>query len=151
MVTTIHKEGSSDSQYELHRPLVSKPSRLTRVTVCDPMYRCWVCGQDIRPLIILPLIIAPPLFIEVSVPSQESEWSCMCVLLYRFYLFLRFLYWILELYRQCGIFVYHFIRERVLHKQFIFSAGNEFSAVQDNLHMLNLEHFQFLLFDIPNA
>jgi hypothetical protein len=31
---------------------------LTRVTVCDPMYRCWACGQDIRPLIILPLIIA---------------------------------------------------------------------------------------------
>jgi hypothetical protein len=43
---------------------------------------------------------------------------------------------------------YHFIRERVLHKKFIFSAGNEFSAVQDNLPMLNLEHFQFLLFDI---
>ena len=61
------------------------------------------------------------------------------------------LYWILKLYRQCGIFVYHFIRERVLHKKFIFSAGNEFSAVQDNLPMLNLEHFQFLLFDIPNA
>ena len=63
---------------------------MTRVTVCDPMYRCWACGQDIRPLIILPLIITLPLFIEVSVSSQESEWSCMCVILYRLYLFLRF-------------------------------------------------------------
>ena len=90
MVTTIHKEGSSDSQYELHRPLVSKPSQLTRVTVSDPMYRCWACGQVLRLLFILPLIIALSLFIEVSVPSQESEWSCICVLLYRFYLFLRF-------------------------------------------------------------
>jgi hypothetical protein len=73
MVTTIHKWGSSEIWYELHRPLVSKPSQLTRVTVCDPMYGCWVCGQDKRPLFILPLILAPPLFIEVSVPSQESE------------------------------------------------------------------------------
>jgi hypothetical protein len=44
-------------------------------------------------------------------------------------LFVWFLYWLLELYRQCGIFVFHFIRERVRHKKFIFSAGNEFRAV----------------------
>ena len=25
-------------------------------------------------------ILAPPSFIEVPVPSQESEWSCICVL-----------------------------------------------------------------------
>ena len=96
----------------MHRPLVSKPSQLTRVNVCDPMYRCWACGQDIRSLIILPLIIAPPLFIEVSVPNQESEWSCSCVLLYRVYLILRCLYWILELYRQCGIFVFFILLEK---------------------------------------
>jgi hypothetical protein len=50
--------------------LVSKPSQLTRVTVSDPMYRCWACGQVLRLLFILPLIIALSLFIEVSVPSQ---------------------------------------------------------------------------------
>ena len=28
--------------------------------------------------------LPPPLFIEVPIPSQESEWSCLCVLEYRF-------------------------------------------------------------------
>ena len=26
------------------------------------------------------IIVTPPLFIEVPVPSQESDWSCICVL-----------------------------------------------------------------------
>ena len=38
-----------------------------------------------------------PLCIEVSVPSQESDRSCIGVLGYRFCLFLRFCYWFLEL------------------------------------------------------
>ena len=37
------------------------------------------------------------LCIVVSVPSQESDWSCIGVLGYRFCLFLRFCYWFLEL------------------------------------------------------
>ena len=71
MVTTIHKKGSSDSQYELHRPLVSKPSQLTRVTVSDPMYRCWACDQVLRPLIILPLIIAPSLLLKCVYKARK--------------------------------------------------------------------------------
>ena len=35
--------------------------------------------------------LTPPLFIEVYIPRQDSERSCMCVLSYRFLLhFLRF-------------------------------------------------------------
>jgi hypothetical protein len=48
---------------------------------------------------------------------QESERSCIsvlevmyfCVKSYRFCSFLRFFYWILEMFLQCGIFVFHFI------------------------------------------
>ena len=40
--------------------------------------------------------LTPPLFIEVPVPSQESDSSCICVLPISTSL-------ILELFRQCGI------------------------------------------------
>ena len=39
--------------------------------------------------------LTPPHFNKVSAQREESEF------------FLRFFYWILELFRQCGIFVYH--------------------------------------------
>jgi hypothetical protein len=47
------------------------------------------------------------LFIEVPVPSQESE-SCICVLGDQFCPFLWFFYWILERFRQCCIFSFLF-------------------------------------------
>ena len=50
--------------------------------------------------------LTPPHLIEVLVPGQESERSCICVFregANRFCLFLRFFYWILELFRQCGM------------------------------------------------
>ena len=43
-------------------------------------------------------------FIQVPVPRQESEHHVFVHLKYRFCLFLRFRYLILELFRQCGIF-----------------------------------------------
>jgi len=43
-------------------------------------------------------------FIEVPVPSPESERSYICVRDIDFCLFLWFIYWILELFRQCGVF-----------------------------------------------
>jgi hypothetical protein len=47
------------------------------------------------------------LFIEAPVPSQESEWSCICV---NFWLFLQFLYWILDLFFDSVVFlVFHLI------------------------------------------
>jgi hypothetical protein len=63
-----------------------------------------------------------PLFTEVPVPSQESEHSCVCVLVgidfASFYDFsigfwncsdsVVFFYWVLELFRQCGIFLLGF-------------------------------------------
>ena len=142
MVTTIHKEGSSDSQYELHRPLVSKPSQLTRVTVSDPMYRCWACGQVLRLLFILPLIIALSLFIEVSVPSQESEWSCICVLLYRFYLFLRFCigFW------NCTdsvVSLFFILFEKGYDTKSLYFL-RVMNAAQCKIIYFNLEHFLFL-------
>ena len=47
--------------------------------------------------------LAPPLFIYVYVPRQESEWSCIC--LQGVSIFLWFLYWILRFFRQCSIFL----------------------------------------------
>ena len=45
---------------------------------------------------------APPLFIEVPVPSQECERSCICVLELSILLFFgRRFDWILEMLRQC--------------------------------------------------
>jgi hypothetical protein len=49
--------------------------------------------------------LTPPLFIEVPVPSLESERSCICVLP------LRFSFWILEMFRLSSIFLaFHFIQ-----------------------------------------
>ena len=50
---------------------------------------------------------SPPLFIEVTVPSQERERSCICVLRGISCLFQRFVCWILELFRHC--FFFHFM------------------------------------------
>jgi hypothetical protein len=52
--------------------------------------------------------LTPPLFIEVLVAIQESEWSCLYGHVYGCYrcpfrFFLWLLYWILEMFRQCGI------------------------------------------------
>jgi hypothetical protein len=52
--------------------------------------------------------LTPPLFIEVSVPSQGSERSYICVRDIDLS-FLLFWYWILEPFRQCGMLVFfHF-------------------------------------------
>ena len=51
----------------------------------------------------------PVLFIEVSVLSQESDWSCIYVLGVSFLsLFLRIWYLIMELFRQFGILCFSF-------------------------------------------
>ena len=42
-------------------------------------------------------------FIEVPVPRQESEQSCICVLEVSILLLSAIFYWILELFRQCCI------------------------------------------------
>ena len=47
----------------------------------------------------------PQFFIEVPVPSQESERSCICVLGVSNLLLLT----IMELFRQCGIFCFNYI------------------------------------------
>ena len=48
--------------------------------------------------------LTPPLLIEVSVPSQTNEPSCICVLGVSNWHFLWFFYWILEYFRQSSIF-----------------------------------------------
>ena len=45
------------------------------------------------------LALTPPRFIEVPVPTKESEHSCICVL--RFASFYDFFCWVLEMFRQC--------------------------------------------------
>ena len=51
--------------------------------------------------------LVPQLLIEVPVPSQENERSCICVEGNRVYLL--FFYWILKLFSQCGVYIYLFI------------------------------------------
>jgi hypothetical protein len=50
--------------------------------------------------------LSPPLlFIEVSVPSQESQRLCICVLAVSMLsLFLRYFYYIVELFQECDYF-----------------------------------------------
>ena len=49
-----------------------------------------------------------PLFIQVSVPSQESQRSRICVLWYQFCLLLRYVYWIMKMFQRCGNFLVEF-------------------------------------------
>ena len=50
--------------------------------------------------------LTPPLLIEVFVPNQDSQRSCICVLGTWFDLFLQFFYWNLELVRHRGTFIF---------------------------------------------
>jgi hypothetical protein len=52
--------------------------------------------------------LTQPLSIEVSVPRQESERSCIYVLGVSFFLFLRYFNLIFELIRQSGISCFSF-------------------------------------------
>ena len=66
----------------------------------DQIYREEVWAHTIN--------LTPPLFIEVSVPSQGSERSYICVRDIDLS-FLLFWYWILEPFRQCDMLVFFFI------------------------------------------
>jgi len=65
-------------------------------------------------------LIPPPIFIEVFVPSQESEQSCIWVL------GVSNFFWILELFRQCDIFCF-----------FYFNTVHETHAVQTKQSSVN--------------
>lgn len=57
-------------------------------------------------------ILTAPRFIKAHQPSQERTQSCVCVRVLWISilpLFLRFVYWVLERFRQCAIFVFHII------------------------------------------
>ena len=53
--------------------------------------------------------LTPPLFIEVSVPSKKNERSCITLLGVSGFHLSWFFYWFLELFRQLGFFLFHFI------------------------------------------
>lgn len=56
--------------------------------------------------------LTPSRFIKAHQPSQERTQSCVCVRVLWISilpLFLRFVYWVLERFRQCAIFVFHII------------------------------------------
>ena len=54
--------------------------------------------------------LTTPLLCEVPVPSQESEQSCIFMLMLSILpLLLRFVDWNLDLFRQCGIFVLFYL------------------------------------------
>ena len=66
--------------------------------VCyNEIYLCWTHIAS----------LTPPLLIEVFVPNQDSERSCICVLLGTWLdLFLQLFYWNLELDRHRGTFIF---------------------------------------------
>ena len=47
----------------------------------------------------------------INVPRQESERSCICVLGVSIFPLPMIFNWILELFRQCGIFCFRFMIE----------------------------------------
>jgi hypothetical protein len=66
----------------------------------------FISGKHLHDRIISPRweVLIPPLFIEVSVLSQESEQSCiMCVSAIDF---ACFYYFSIRFFRQCGIFYF---------------------------------------------
>ena len=52
--------------------------------------------------------LTPSLFLEVPVPNEESERLCICVLDVSIVPLVTIFYWILELLRECRIYVCHF-------------------------------------------
>ena len=65
--------------------------------------------------------LMPPLFIEVPVPRQESERSCICVLGGSILsLFLRFLEWISELFWQCTILICFSFHYCLLYRTYMY-------------------------------
>ena len=83
-------------------------------------------------------------FIEVPVPCQESEHHLFVRLRYRFCLFLRFRYLILELFRQCGIFfTFHFFMlhwNQRLRGVFIYLNSFANSSKGSNLKIILFHH-----------
>ena len=53
--------------------------------------------------------LRPPFLMKLPVPRQDSERSCICVRSIDFASFYDFDIWILELFRQTELFVFHFI------------------------------------------
>ena len=75
------------------------------------------CPFLIAPLVFSHVYLIPPHFIEVPVPSQESERSCICMLVVSLWLcFYDFSIGLWNCFRQCGIFLFsiyychHYIR-----------------------------------------
>jgi cellulose synthase/poly-beta-1,6-N-acetylglucosamine synthase-like glycosyltransferase len=83
----------------------------TRRRKTNYVYRTWRLIQNNLEVWAHKTSLTPPCFIEVPVPepSQQSERPCICVSGHRFCLFLPFFYKILELFRECGIFLFLFI------------------------------------------
>jgi len=75
--------------------------------------------------------LTPPLFIEVSVSSQESERSCIFVLEVSNLSLSTIFHWILELFRQCCIFWFWNCSDSVVFFVFL-----DFGAVPAVLYFL---------------
>jgi hypothetical protein len=68
--------------------------------------------------------LIPPPFIEMPVPSQESDPSCICVSGVGFTSFYDFFYWVSELLRHCGIFcIFHFIIWQIITMTHLFGVS----------------------------
>ena len=65
------------------------------------------CPFLIAPLVFSHVYLIPPHFIEVPVPSQESERSCICMLVISLWLcFYDFSIGLWNCFRQCGIYLF---------------------------------------------
>ena len=78
--------------------------------------------------------LTPPRFIEVPVIRQESERSCTCVLgVLVMPLFLRFLYLILEMFRQCVLFHFYCWWFKIYRMIGLFVSLMVFNATFNNI------------------
>ena len=80
--------------YPVQVSVQSKGSERSCICVLEIMYLCQ--RSCICVLEVMYLCVRGHVFV--------CQRSCFCVLGYRFDLFLRFVYWILDLFRQCGFF-----------------------------------------------
>ena len=102
--------------YPVQVSVQSKGSERSCICVLEIMYLCQrscICVLEVMYLCVRGHIfvcqrsricVLEVMYLCVRGHVFVCQRSCFCVLGYRFDLFLRFVYWILDLFRQCGFF-----------------------------------------------
>ena len=116
---TLYRSDRSSIQYIMYRRMLSKVNYKIQQR-CSPSYNyvsvhsLLICRKHLHDCInslrgevwAHKSSLTPPLFLEVSVSSQESGWTSISVSGFDFCLILRFFLLDFEMFRQCGIYLF---------------------------------------------